>query len=189
MRRSNTASIVAVERDAIAIRGNGTKTMTERELAEMLRGNPDISVDGGVVSYALDKDTFANRIVEAKHPSPKLSEHDLQAAIIAECDRRSILRVEYGLIFTVPNGQYRQGQRREPGMRPGIPDLFLPVAKRGYHGAFLELKVSPNKPSQLQLDWMRNLRAEGYACEVIWDDVDKAMAWIAWYLEGSTDDR
>lgn len=153
--------------------------MTERELAEMLKNNPDLGIDDGMVNYSRN----SNSSPKPKAPQPKLSEHEFQAAVIAECDKQSILRVEYGLIFAIPNGQYRQGQRMEPGLRPGVPDLFLPVARRGYHGFFIELKVGDNKPSQKQLDWVGNLRCEGYLCHVIWDSVDKVMELIEWYLE------
>lgn len=154
--------------------------MTERELAEMLRNNPDLAVDGD------GGERGRNSLVPVSpfRPQVKLTEHDLQALVIAECDRRSILRVEYGLIFAIPNGQYRQGQRMEPGLRPGVPDLFLPVARHGYHGLFIELKCGDNKPLQKQLEWLEHLRAEGYLCEVVWDSVDEVIEIIEEYLEG-----
>ena len=165
--------------------------MTESELAEMLRRNPDLQVDGAS-QIALDPERrFACELKLDSNIEPSriqimagMSEHDLQAAVIAECDLRSILRVEYGLIFAIPNGQYRQGQRMEPGLRPGVLDLCLPVARQGYHGLYIELKVGKNEPSQKQLEWIRKLRGEGYRCEVIWDSVAAVMAIIEDYLEG-----
>ena len=157
--------------------------MTERELAEVLRNNPELVVEDGLINYSRDSTSCPTPL---KPPRVKLSEHDLQAAVFAECDQRSVLRVEYGLIFAIPNGQYRQGQRMEPGLRAGVPDLFLPVARHGYHGLFIELKCGSNKPSQVQRDWVRNLTAEGYLCKVLWDDVDNVMWLIEWYLEGTS---
>lgn len=159
--------------------------MTERELAEMLRNNPDLRVEGlrvpsptGSVNLIYDCE-----VIKPNEPSG-LSEHDLQAAVIAKCDELSIMCVEYGLIFAIPNGQYRQGQRMEPGLKKGVPDLFLPVARHGYHGLYIELKCGANKPSREQLRWLDLLRGEGYRCMVIWDSVDAVMDAITDYLEG-----
>ena len=133
-------------------------------------------------------DDVATEVPVITSSIPAISEHQLQSLIVAECDRRSILRVEYGLIFAIPNGGHRHpavaAKLKAEGVRAGVPDLMLPVARRGYHGAFLELKVSPNKPTEQQLAWIRNLRAEGYLCHVVWDSVDEAMGLIEWYLEG-----
>lgn len=151
---------------------------SDRELRQMLEANPDLRL----------ADDVATEVPVSTSSVPAISEHQLQSLIIAECERRSILRVEYGLIFAIPNGGHRHpavaAKLKAEGVRAGVPDLMLPVARRGYHGAFLELKVSPNKPTEQQLAWIRNLRAEGYACEVIWDDPAKAIQWIESYLEG-----
>lgn len=160
--------------------------MTERELAEMLRNNPDLRVEGLAVPpnhvEPGSRLVYGCEVIK-RNESSSLSEHDLQSAVIAECDRRSILRVEYGLIYAIPNGQYRQGQRMEPGLRKGIPDMFLPCARGGYHGLYIELKCGTNKPSSEQLRWLDNLRSEGYRCLVIWDSVDDVIREIEQYLE------
>jgi hypothetical protein len=157
--------------------------MTEHELAEILRDNPDLSVEG-------DESGLTSALRQGLHQGLhkgtrriRFSEHDLQTAVIAECDRRSLLRVEYGLIFAIPNGQYRQGQRMEPGLRAGVPDLFLPVARHGYHGLFIELKCGDNKPTEPQTNWLRHLKAEGYLCHVLRDDPKEVIGMIEWYLE------
>ena len=49
------------------------------------------------------------------------------------------------------------------GLRSGVPDLCLPIARNGYHGMYLELKrskggrISPN-----QEIWIKALTAQGY---------------------------
>lgn len=156
--------------------------LSVRDLQDLLQGNPDLGiVDDGV--RFLEKSN--NRIIERK--IERMSEHDLQRYIIDECDRRAITRPAYGLIFAVPNGQYRQGQRMEPGLRPGIPDLFLPIARDHgayYHGLFIELKVGKNSCSNDQEEWIERLEGQGYCCRVVWDSVERVMAVLEWYLEG-----
>lgn len=162
--------------------------MTETELAEMLRRNPElVALDGtnghGQITIEQEREPATINLKTL----PKLSEHDLQAAVIAECDRRSVLRVEYSLIFAIPNGGHRHpavaAKLKAEGVKAGVLDLLLPVARQGYHGYFVELKCGDNKPSQDQLAWIRNLRAEGYKCDVVWDNVDEVMTLIEAYLE------
>jgi len=51
------------------------------------------------------------------------------------------------------------------GMKKGYPDLFLPVARGGYHGLFIELKVGKNKATKEQAWWIKELLKQGYyAC-------------------------
>jgi len=102
---------------------------TDADLAAILR-NPDISADD---DRAHAKPTQAQSLMAQVGIR---SEHDLQAAVIEECDRRAATDGRYGLIYAIPNGQYRNGQRMEPGLRAGVPDLFLAVACGGYHGIY-----------------------------------------------------
>lgn len=148
-----------------------------RDLMNMLRSNPDIAIDDPYIHQPVIG--LAQAV-----PMFKQSEHDLQQAVIDECDRRAISNPLYGLIFCIPNGQYRKGQRMEPGLRPGVPDLFLPVARRGYHGMFLELKVGSNQPSEMQKAWLKVLQEQGYFWAVCWDTVGNAMKHLEWYLSG-----
>ncbi len=74
------------------------------------------------------------------------------------------------LIFAIPNGGRRDavtGARlKAEGVRAGVPDLFLPVARRGFHGLFIELKAPGGAASLEQHGWIARLRQAGYAAEV-----------------------
>ena len=155
--------------------------MKESELAEMLRNNPELRIEGDMIA-SVDRRTGSNTNA-AYVPYVRLTEHAMQEAVIAECDRRSVTDAKYGYIYAIPNGQYRQGQRMEPGLRSGVPDLFLPVARRGYHGFYVELKCGDNKPSESQQEWIHILSAEGYFCTVVWNDASEVINLIQWYLE------
>lgn len=66
---------------------------------------------------------------------------------------------ELELMFHVPNGGSRNrieaARLKAQGVKPGVPDIFLPVARKGRHGLFIELKrkvggqVSPEQNKML----------------------------------------
>lgn len=74
------------------------------------------------------------------------------------------------LLFHVPNGGQRDASEaahlKRQGVRAGVPDLCLPVARGGYHGLFIELKTAGGRASAEQKDWIGRLRLQGYKAEI-----------------------
>jgi hypothetical protein len=122
------------------------------------------------------------------------TEHDEQASIIEWASRMQLERPELGLLFAIPNGAklpYRKdahGRRYSPqaqklkaeGLRSGVPDLFLPVARGGFHGMFIELKVGRNRPSEVQAEYLDRLAEQGYYAAVCWGAEDAIGAILAY---------
>ena len=94
---------------------------------------------------------------------------------------------ELRLLFAIPNEGLRSirlgGQLKAAGMRAGVPDVFLPVARAGMHGLWLALKVIGNKTTPAQDKWLRDLAAEGYAVHVAHSWIE-AREYILEYLKG-----
>jgi hypothetical protein len=65
-----------------------------------------------------------------------------------------------------PNGGKRDwhtgAKLKAMGTSAGFPDLFLPYARKGYHGLFCEVKALDGHVSQVQREWLALLTAEGY---------------------------
>lgn len=120
-----------------------------------------------------------------------MTEHDLQSSIIAECAYRANQDGNWGLIFAIPNGGKRSkataGRLKAEGVKAGVPDLFLPLARNGYHGLFLELKVSPNKRERVQSLWHVRLMEQGYSVHTVWDDATEAIRILESYINGDAD--
>ena len=75
---------------------------------------------------------------------------------------------ELKLLHHIPNGGSRTkaeaGRFRAMGVKPGVPDLFLPVARGGLHGLYIELKRQEGgRASAAQKGWMKALEDQGYA--------------------------
>ncbi len=69
------------------------------------------------------------------------------------------------------------------GTKAGFPDLFLCIAKNGYHGLFIELKTQKGKVSPLQQTWLDRLNVEGYKAVVCYG-IDEARQAIKAYCYG-----
>jgi hypothetical protein len=75
------------------------------------------------------------------------------------------------LFYHVPNGGFRRKEEaakfKAMGVKPGVPDLHIPIPRKGYHGLFLELKrVSGGTLSKVQSYWLSELEKQGYAVYV-----------------------
>lgn len=92
------------------------------------------------------------------------------------------------LAFHVPNGGLRAkgvaGELKAMGVRPGVPDILLPVAARGYIGLAIELKVGSNTTSDVQARWLDLLGCYGWYAQPCWGWVNAAQR-ICWYLDRS----
>lgn len=89
---------------------------------------------------------------------------------------------EIRLLFHVPNGGSRNkieaANLKKQGVKAGVPDLFLPVARDGYFGLFIEMKFGKNRTTAQQKEWIKELRDQGYRCEVCygWEAASEVLA-------------
>jgi len=109
-----------------------------------------------------------------------------QAALIKELELS--LPAVAALIYHVPNGGHRHKlvaiKLKGQGVKAGVPDLVLPMARGGYFGLYLEFKATaPNDAavSASQHAWIRRLSEQGYLAIVCRGHFD-AMEQIRAYL-------
>lgn len=95
-------------------------------------------------------------------------------------------------VFHIPNGGSRNKMEaanlKRQGVKAGVPDLMFPVALRGYHGLFIEMKAGKNKTTQNQDEWLDLLAKHGYCVRICYG-YDEARCVINWYFEEVTDDE
>lgn len=74
---------------------------------------------------------------------------------------------ELDLCFHIANGGLRSKPEavrfKKIGVKPGVPDLFLPVARGGWHGLFIEMKRQKGgRLSDDQKAWIDALTEQHY---------------------------
>lgn len=93
---------------------------------------------------------------------------------------------ELKLLFAIPNGGKRSKATaailKATGVKAGVPDIFLPVPRREYHGLYIELKrPDGGRTSPAQMGWIEALINNGFYVEVC-HGAESAIRTIKWYL-------
>lgn len=95
---------------------------------------------------------------------------------------------ELKLLFHVPNGGKRNATEaarfKAMGVKAGVPDLCLPVARGGFAGLYIEMKYGKNKPTDNQKEWIAALKEQGYKVEICWSG-EEATRTLEAYLQQS----
>ena len=87
----------------------------------------------------------------------------------------------------IPNDGKRSPQLgaiyKRMGLRPGTSDIFIamPNKTKTHHGLWIELKWGKNKATPAQLEFINDMRSQGYYAEVVWG-ADDAIQLIKDYL-------
>ena len=121
-------------------------------------------------------------------------EHDEQAALFRWVAANEARYPALALLFAIPNGGHRHpavaAQLKAEGVRPGVPDVFLPAVRPGpdgrlWGGLFVEMKRADhsNGPTPEQRLWLERLRNAGYMAAVAYGAAE-AIAVIENYLRG-----
>ena len=105
-----------------------------------------------------------------------------QEAIIEYCAWKHIPVVH------IPNEGKRSAayaaQMKRMGLAKGFPDLFIPVARSGFHGLMIELKRDKKaRPTEAQRAWVEYLNRAGYRAAVC-HGADAAIEEIKNYCGG-----
>jgi len=116
---------------------------------------------------------------------PKTSESEEQKALIQWAKFQEKKYPELKLLYHCPNGGSRNkieaADLKRQGVKPGVPDLFLPVPRNNKAGLFIEMKVGRNKCTDNQKKWIRALMEQGYEVKVCYS-AEEAIQVIKRYL-------
>jgi hypothetical protein len=114
-----------------------------------------------------------------------------QAALLKEVTLRYPAAAK--LIYHVPNGGHRHKlvaiKLKEQGVKAGVPDLVLPMARGGYFGLYMEFKAMPPfdaAVSASQDSYIQALTEQGYLALVCRGHIDALEALRAYLLQPPT---
>lgn len=117
-------------------------------------------------------------------------EHAEQAALFSWAGFAQGRYPELALMFAIPNGGHRHKavavRKKAEGVKPGVPDICLPVPRGPWHGLYIELKTETGSVSREQRRWLAMLSRLGYRAKVCrgWQ---QAQAVIEDYLTTAAD--
>lgn len=118
----------------------------------------------GELNQAKQINLFTKRAREIKPASPPESE--IQAAFFQWLRINENRFPELKFCFAVPNGGFRfkstAAAMKRTGTRSGVPDVFLPVASKNYHGLWIEFKSDAGKLSEAQQRFIEFLASQNY---------------------------
>ncbi len=109
-----------------------------------------------------------------------------QQAVIEWCVRAAGKYPELRLIYHIPNEGKRSvvkgAELKSIGLKSGVPDLCLPVARGGFHALYIEMKKSrKSKATAEQKKWLAALNAQNNVA-VICYGADEAIKILEKYL-------
>lgn len=114
-----------------------------------------------------------------------------QAALLAEVAVR--YPAAFKLIYHVPNGGHRHkavaAKLKGQGVKAGVPDLVLPMARGGHFGLYIEFKAMPPfdaAVSPSQAAYIQALIAQGYLAVVCRGHIDALECLRAYLLQPPT---
>lgn len=127
-----------------------------------------------------------SKLTKAARAKPVDREGQEQAALMQELQLR--YPEAYALIYHVPNGGHRvkavAAKLKAQGVKAGIPDLVLPMARGGYFGLYIEFKatIDPAPVSSSQQACIKRLNDQGYlavVCRGHFDAMECLRAYLA----------
>lgn len=110
-----------------------------------------------------------------------------QAKLIAWSHKPSVrsLMPELAWLHHSPNGGKRDGftggQMKALGVKPGFPDLILPVAVKNSHGLVIEMKSATGSLSPHQKAWLDHFELQNWQIRVV-RSAQEARSVICQYL-------
>lgn len=135
-----------------------------------------------------------------------MSEHAEQVLLFSFARMQEPRHPELRLMFAIPNaGGYSGGfksnvarvvRMKREGLKPGVPDVCLPVARGGFHALYIEMKrlkprmtktkgmrYDATKQTPEQIEWMDRLSEAGNLVAVC-TSAQEAQATVMAYLHG-----
>lgn len=118
----------------------------------------------------------------------RFDESKIQQSIVRWARMADCMYPELSLLHAIPNGAKVSDKNRmrlaAEGVLPGVPDLFLPVARGGYNGLYIEVKTETGRLSAAQKKIIALLTKHEFRCIIVRSSFE-AIELIEEYLKSS----
>lgn len=95
----------------------------------------------------------------------EMDEHRHQTMLFRWAEAAVCVLPRLALMYAVPNGGKRDlvtaAKLKQEGVKPGVPDVCLPVPRGGYAGLYVEMKAERGRLSADQREWIAGLEYAG----------------------------
>lgn len=112
-------------------------------------------------------------------------EHQIQSRFFKHLEHLSEKTPALKYAYAIPNGGPRHFhfavKLKREGVKAGVPDVFVPIPTKKYHGLYLEFKTPKGKVSDRQKEYMEYLESVKYKCAVV-RSVEEAVETLLKYL-------
>lgn len=71
---------------------------------------------------------------------------------------------------------------KKMGVKRGVPDLFWPKPRLGYHGLFIEVKKIKGRPTKEQREFIKEVVCDGYYASFAYGH-QEIISILSWYFE------
>lgn len=92
-----------------------------------------------------------------------MKEHDIQVALMRWM--RLQHRKAYKVTYATPNAAKRTPRQgaymKAEGLKSGVPDICIPIPRKGFGALYIELKREGGKLTDNQAEWLDNLNEAG----------------------------
>lgn len=124
---------------------------------------------------------------------PRVDHEGVEQAVLirwlyGEQQRGTGVGQAYAHTYHVPNGGQRNKKTaadlKRQGVKAGVSDLVVKLARGGWHGLYIEFKATPPHhaaTAQSQREWLALAEAEGY-CAVLARGIEEAKAVLREYM-------
>ena len=92
----------------------------------------------------------------------------------------------YHIVNEGKRSAYNGRRLKKEGMKRGVSDICLPIAKCGYNNLYIELKHGSNKATDEQLEFINLINSYGGKALVVYE-ADNAIEVIKAYFENRID--
>lgn len=116
---------------------------------------------------------------------PVQHEAGIQESLFEWAELNESRHPELKLLHAIPNGGKRDAitgyHLKRQGVKSGVPDICLPVARRNSHALYIELKAEGGRVQESQKVWIAELNKQKYRAVVCYG-LDEAIKTLEWYL-------